>query len=63
MKYILKMEVQNTEEGAAIRLILLTILNLFVGLHSVNGEHFNLGLGLGPMEVSLNLHRWNRWLP
>ena len=57
------MELQNTDQGAGARLVLFTLVNMFVGLHSINGEHFNLGLGIGPMEVSLNLHRWNRWLP
>ena len=63
MKYIFKMELQNNDQGAGARLVLFTLVNMFVGLHSINGEHFNLGLGIGPMEVSLNLHRWNRWLP
>jgi len=63
LKYIFKLELQNNDEGAGARFVLFTLINMFVGLHSINGDHFNLGLGIGPMEVSLNLHRWNRWLP
>ena len=57
------MQFQNGEEGVGIRLVFLTLLNMFVGFHTINGEHLNLGLGVGPMELSFTLHRWNRWLP
>jgi hypothetical protein len=63
LKYLIRMQFQNGEEGVGIRLVFLTLLNMFVGFHSMNGDHLNLGLGVGPMELSFTLHRWNRWLP
>ena len=57
------MQLQNGEEGVGLRLVFLTLLNMFGGFHTINGDHLNLGLGIGPMELSLTLHRWNRWLP
>jgi hypothetical protein len=63
VKYLIRLQFQNGEEGIGLRIVFLTIINMFVGFHAINGEHFNLGLGLGPMECSLTLHRWDRWLP
>ena len=63
MKYLFRMQYQDSEEGLGLRIILFTIINMFVGYHSVKGEHLNLGLGLGPMEISLTFHRWTNWLP
>jgi len=63
LKYLIRMQLQNGEEGVGLRVVLLTLLNMFVGFHNINGDHLNLGLGIGPMELSLTLHRWNRWLP
>ena len=63
MKYLFKLEMLDNSEGVGARLVLFTLINMFIGFHNVNGEHFNLGFGFGPMECSLTLHRWTRWLP
>ena len=63
MKYLFQMQYQDSEEGLGLRIILLTVMNVFIGFHTVKGEHLNLGLGLGPIELSITLHRWIRWLP
>tara|TARA_R100001443_G_scaffold24634_2_gene37065 strand:- start:5887 stop:6078 length:192 start_codon:yes stop_codon:yes gene_type:complete len=63
MKYVIRVQTQNNAEGVGLRMILLSIINMFIGIHSINGEHVNLGLGFGPLEMSVTLHRWTRWLP
>lgn len=62
-KYLFRIEHMSDSKGIGIRVIGLTVLNMFIGLHNVNGEHFQLGIGVGPMECSLSLHRWTKWLP
>ena len=63
MKYLFKLEMLDNSEGVGARLVLFTLINMFIGFHNVNGEHFNLGFGFGPMECSLTLHRWAKCLP
>lgn len=54
---------KQEERGAMTSLILLWIINLTIGIHSNNGEHIIAGIGVGPMEISITLHRWSKWLP
>ncbi len=54
---------KQEERGVTTSLILLWIINLTTGIHSVNGEHIIAGIGVGPMEISITLHRWSKWLP
>lgn len=54
---------KQEERGAMTSLILLWIINLTIGIHSTNGEHIIAGIGVGPMEISITLHRWSKWLP
>tara|TARA_R100001082_G_C4345306_1_gene152020 strand:- start:632 stop:826 length:195 start_codon:yes stop_codon:yes gene_type:complete len=63
LKYIFKAQTIKDESGVGLRVVMATIFNLFVAIHTKDGEHMNLGLGIGPMEASITLHRWNRWLP
>ena len=63
MKYVIRVQTQNNAEGVGLRMILLSIINMFIGIHTINGEYVNLGLGFGPLEMSVTLHRWTRWLP
>ena len=53
---------KQEERGVMTSLILLWIINITMGIHSVNGEHIIAGFGVGPLEVSLTLHRWNKWI-
>ena len=53
---------KQEERGVMTSLILLWIINITMGIHSVNGEHIIAGFGIGPLEVSLTLHRWNKWI-
>jgi hypothetical protein len=63
IKYIFKAQTMQDKNGVGIRVVMATIFNLFVAIHTKNGEHMNLGFGIGPMEASITLHRWNKWLP
>jgi hypothetical protein len=63
MKYFIQFSTVNEKQGVGLRLVLLSLINMFVGIHTTNGDHLNIGIGCGPMEMSLTLHRWNRWLP
>jgi|8_EtaG_2_1085327.scaffolds.fasta_scaffold440801_1 hypothetical protein len=51
----------DTEKGKSIRFNLLYLLSLELGIHDINGIHFNFGFGVGPAEISANLHLWERW--
>lgn len=58
---MLSVKKSSTEKGKSIRFTLIHLISLELGLHEVNGTHFSFGLGVGPMEVSTSLHRWDKW--
>tara|TARA_R100001082_G_scaffold31612_1_gene16192 strand:+ start:5643 stop:5861 length:219 start_codon:yes stop_codon:yes gene_type:complete len=62
-KGLISFKYKQEEGGVLTSLILLWIINFTMGIHSLNGEHIIAGFGVGPLEISLTLHRWNRWLP
>jgi len=53
---------KQEEGGVMTSLILLWIINITMGIHANHGEHIIAGFGVGPLEVSLTLHRWNKWI-
>lgn len=59
--YLYKYNVLSTTEGKSIRLSIFNFFQVETGIHEVNGIHVNLGLGLGPFEVSVTLHHWTKW--
>ena len=58
---MLKWKSIDTSNGKSWRLTLLRLFSVEIGIHEVNGTHFQLGFGIGPMETSLALHRWDKW--
>tara|TARA_R100000458_G_scaffold13240_1_gene11056 strand:+ start:2239 stop:2457 length:219 start_codon:yes stop_codon:yes gene_type:complete len=62
-KGLISFKYKQEERGVLTSLILLWIINFTMGIHSLNGEHIIAGFGIGPLEVSLTLHRWNKWIP
>tara|TARA_R110000744_G_scaffold47257_3_gene104118 strand:+ start:7040 stop:7258 length:219 start_codon:yes stop_codon:yes gene_type:complete len=54
---------KQEERGVTASLILLWIISITTGIHSINGEHIIVGFAIGPLEISLTLHRWNKWIP
>ena len=53
----------RTGKGEALStLVLLWIINMTIGIHSCNGEHIVAGVGIGPLEISITFHKWNRWM-
>tara|TARA_B100000902_G_C27187505_1_gene852110 strand:- start:55 stop:237 length:183 start_codon:yes stop_codon:yes gene_type:complete len=49
------------DETRSVRITLLWLLHLDIGMHYLNGYHLNTGVGLGPCEVSMSLHTWDKW--
>jgi hypothetical protein len=60
-KGLISFKYKQEERGVLTSLILLWIINFTMGIHSLNGEHIIAGFGIGPLEISLTLHRWNKW--
>jgi hypothetical protein len=60
---LLKYKWKKEDTGFMTSVVLLWIINLSIGIHAVNGEHIMAGIGLGPLEISFTLHRWDKWLP
>ena len=60
---LLSFKYKQEDRGVTTSLILLWIISITAGVHSVNGEHIIAGFGVGPLEISLTLHRWNKWIP
>ena len=60
---LLKYKYSQEESGFMTSVVLLWILSVSIGIHSVNGDHIMAGIGIGPMEFSFTLHRWTKWLP
>ncbi len=58
---MLKIKKIKTDKGKSYRFVLLKLFTLETGIHDVNGIHANLGLGVGPCEISLTLHSWDKW--
>tara|TARA_R110002020_G_scaffold230845_5_gene442004 strand:- start:1023 stop:1229 length:207 start_codon:yes stop_codon:yes gene_type:complete len=54
---------KQEDRGVLTSLVLLWIINITTGIHSINGEHIITSFGVGPLEISLTLHRWNKWIP
>ena len=40
---------------------MLKLLSLEFGVHSINGTHITVGAGVGPLELSINMHTWSKW--
>lgn len=59
--YLGKWNLLSTPEGKSFRLSVFNFFQFETGVHEVNGIHVNLGLGLGPFEISLTLHHWRKW--
>jgi len=49
--------------GFMTSIVLFWVVNFSIGIHPINGEHIMIGFGLGPLEISITLHRWDKWLP
>ena len=52
---------QNSEEGTSYRITFLRVFAFEIGMHIVNGVHVCTALGIGPCEISLTLHTWEKW--
>jgi len=44
-------------------LIILWIISFTIGVHTNKGDHLVVCVGIGPMEFSFTLHRWDKMLP
>lgn len=53
---------KQEERGVTTSLILLWILHITMGIHSINGDHIIAGFGVGPLEITLTLHKWDKWI-
>tara|TARA_R110000803_G_scaffold46664_2_gene97877 strand:+ start:6467 stop:6652 length:186 start_codon:yes stop_codon:yes gene_type:complete len=58
---LLKIKRNVNGKSRSLRMTFLWLLHLEGGFHSLNGMHFNAGIGLGPCEVSMSLHNWDKW--
>jgi hypothetical protein len=43
--------------------IFLWIMSFTMGFHTNEGDHLVVCIGIGPMEFSFTLHRWDKILP
>lgn len=60
---LISFKYKQEDRGVTTSLILLWIIHITAGAHSVNGEHIHAGFGVGPMEISVTLHKWDKWIP
>ena len=60
---LISFKYKQEDRGVTTSLILLWIIHITAGAHSVNGEHIRAGFGVGPMEISVTLHKWDKWIP
>lgn len=51
----------HDEEHRSVRITFMWLFNFEVGVHSINGYHLSTGIGVGPCEVSMSLHNWEKW--
>jgi len=51
----------DSKKGRSLRCVLLWLFTFEVGLHDVNGMHLSGGFGVGPFELSLSFHNWDKW--
>jgi hypothetical protein len=58
---ILKINKNSSKDSRSLRMTFLWLFHFEGGIHSLNGMHFNAGIGLGPCEVSMSLHNWDKW--
>ena len=58
---LIRVKTMNGKEGKSCRVTILRIFAFEIGMHDVNGVHLNAGFGLGPCELSLTLHTWEKW--
>ena len=58
---MLKIKKMNSEKGRSLRFILFWLISLEFGLHDVNGMHLSGGFGVGPFEISMSFHNWEKW--
>ena len=56
-----KINTNKSDKGRSMRLILLKLFALELGVHSINGVHITVGAGIGPLELSVNMHTWEKW--
>ena len=48
-------------QGVAVMIQALWIFSVSISAHITNGEHLVVGVGIGPLEISILLHRWKEW--
>tara|TARA_R100000234_G_C4922490_1_gene144783 strand:+ start:237 stop:419 length:183 start_codon:yes stop_codon:yes gene_type:complete len=58
---LIKINKAVTDKSRSVRMTLLWLFHLEGGFHFLNGYHINAGIGLGPCEVSMSLHSWDKW--
>ena len=58
---MIKINKSVTDKGRSMRLILLKLLSVEFGIHTINGTHITVGAGFGPLELSVNMHTWDKW--
>ncbi len=51
----------KTEKNSTMRLTFLYLFALELGAHYLNGTHLQIGVGVGPLELSTSLHHWDNW--
>tara|TARA_R100000781_G_scaffold111591_1_gene78144 strand:+ start:17909 stop:18091 length:183 start_codon:yes stop_codon:yes gene_type:complete len=58
---MIKINKSETDKSRSYRMTLFWLFHLELGFHFLNGYHINTGIGVGPMEVSMALHTWDKW--
>ena len=56
-----KINIQNNNKRKTMRISLIWLFILEIGIHELNGIHIGIGTGIGPMEMSFTLHKWDKW--
>ena len=57
---MVKINIQNNNKIKTIRFSFIRLLIIKLGIHELNGIQILTGVGVGPMEMSFNLHQWNK---
>lgn len=58
---MIRLKTTKSKVGRSYRFTIFGLFTVETGVHDVNGIHANLGLGVGPCEISLTLHNWDKW--
>jgi len=58
LKYLINFTYTEEENHARGSLMLFSLFSLICGVYQEKGTHIDLGIGIGPLGLSIVLHRW-----